>query len=114
EPLAIIAATVTLLVSASGVIAMLIPYAAEIYPVQRRATGAGIVAASSKFGGILGAVGGVLGIFSDLAISALIVAVPMALSVILLAKSGVETRGRRLEEIQRDVSVRDKPASVGD
>jgi putative MFS transporter len=112
-PVAFIVATVTLLVSASGVIAMLIPYAAEIYPVQLRATGAGIVAASSKFGGILGAISGVAGIFNDLAYSALLIAAPMALSAILLGRRGVETRGRRLEDIQNDVSVRPRaPATV--
>jgi putative MFS transporter len=112
-PIAFIVATVMLLVSASGVIAMLIPYAAEIYPVQLRATGAGIVAASSKFGGILGAIGGVAGVFNDLAYSALLIAAPMALSAILLGRRGVETRGRRLEDIQNDVSVRTRaPAAV--
>jgi putative MFS transporter len=109
-PLAFIVATVTLLVSASGVIAMLIPYAAEIYPVHLRATGSGVVAASSKFGGILGAVGGVLGVFNDIAWSALLIAAPMALSALLLARSGVETRGRRLEDIERDVSMRSRAA----
>jgi putative MFS transporter len=109
-PLAFIVATVTLLDSASGVIAMLIPYAAEIYPVHLRATGSGVVAASSKFGGILGAVGGVLGVFNDIAWSALLIAAPMALSALLLARSGVETRGRRLEDIERDVSMRSRAA----
>ena len=90
---------------------MLIPYAAEIYPVRFRATGSGVVAASSKFGGILGAIGGLLGAFNDLAFSALLIAVPMALSAVLLSRSGVETRGRRLEDIERDVSVRTRAAT---
>ncbi len=60
-----IAITALLLFSASGVIAMLIPYAAEIYPGDQRGTGSGVVAASSKVGGILGAAGGVLGIFGQ-------------------------------------------------
>ena len=58
--------TALLLVSSSGVIAMLIPYAAEIYPVHLRGTGSGVIAASSKFGGILGAGFGVLGVFGAL------------------------------------------------
>jgi putative MFS transporter len=95
-----VAASVALLVCVSGVIAMLIPYAAEIYPVHLRGTGAGIVAASSKFGGILGAGLGVLGFFDSILLSALLIAVPMALSAVLLWRSGVETRGFRLEEIQ--------------
>jgi putative MFS transporter len=92
--------TALLLVSASGVIAMLIPYAAEIYPADQRATGSGVVAASSKAGGILGAAGGVLGIFGNLGLSALLIALPLVLAAGLLLKSGIETRGRRLEQIQ--------------
>ena len=92
--------TAALLVSVSGVIAMLIPYAAEIYPVQLRGTGSGVVAASSKFGGILGAGLGVLGFFEHFALSALLIAIAMAVSAVMLLRSGIETRGQRLEEIQ--------------
>ncbi|WP_119719244.1 MFS transporter [Cognatilysobacter tabacisoli] len=99
EP-ATVVATAALLVSISGVIAMLIPYAAEIYPVHLRGTGSGVIAASSKAGGILGAGLGVMGFFSHFAWSALLIAVPMAVSAAMLWRSGVETRGRRLEEIQ--------------
>ena len=89
-----------LLLASSGVIAMLIPYAAEIYPVNLRGTGSGVIAASSKAGGILGAGFGVLGVFGHFALSALIIAVPMAIAALLLMRHGVETRGRRLEDIQ--------------
>jgi putative MFS transporter len=94
------AATAALLVSVSGVIAMLIPYAAEIYPVQLRGTGSGVIAAASKFGGILGAGLGLFGFFTQFALSALLIAVPMAISGVMLWRAGIETRGYRLEEIQ--------------
>jgi putative MFS transporter len=99
-----IACTVALLVNISGVIAMLIPYAAEIYPVHLRGTGSGSIAASSKFGGILGAGVGVLGFFSHFALSALLLALPMLAACVLLLRSGIETRGRRLEDIERALS----------
>ncbi|WP_449425752.1 MFS transporter, partial [Rhodanobacter lindaniclasticus] len=69
-------ATVLLLLSISGVIATLIPYAAEIYPVHLRSTGAGLIAGGSKLGGILGAVVGVLGLFDHFMLSALLIALP--------------------------------------
>ncbi|MBJ6983818.1 MFS transporter [Luteimonas sp. MC1750] len=94
------AAIAALLVSVSGVIAMLIPYAAEIYPLRLRGTGSGVIAASSKFGGILGAGLGVLGFFDHFALSAALLALPMAASAIMLGRSGVETRAQGLEEIQ--------------
>jgi putative MFS transporter len=99
-----------LLVSASGVIAMLIPYAAEIYPAHLRATGSGLIAASSKAGGILGAAGGVLGLFAEPGLASLVIAAPLALSALLLARSGIETRGRMLEQIQEEMSQRGKGA----
>jgi putative MFS transporter len=97
---ATVAATAALLVSVSGVIAMLIPYAAEIYPVALRATGSGLIAASSKLGGIFGAGLGVIGFFDHFAMSALAIALPMAVSGVMLWRAGVDTRGRSLEEIQ--------------
>ncbi|MGY4514944.1 MFS transporter [Lysobacter sp. HA18] len=96
----VIATVVALLISVSGVIAMLIPYAAEIYPVHLRGTGSGAVAASSKLGGILGAGLGVYGFFQNFAMSAFLIAIPMAVSMVMLLLSGIETRGVRLEDIQ--------------
>lgn len=101
---ALIIATAALLVSASGVIATLLPYAAEIYPVHLRATGSGVIAASSKFGGILGAGFGVLGLLGDLAVSAVLIAVPLAISAAMLMRAGINTRGKRLEEIQEAIA----------
>lgn len=97
--LAFAVAIVLLLISASGVIAMLIPYAAEIFPVHLRGTGAGLVAASSKLGGILGAFAGIFGLFNDLAFSALAICLPLAVAAFLLLRAGIDTRGLRLEEI---------------
>ena len=99
--LAVIAATVALLVAISGVIATMIPYAAEIYPVHLRGTGSGVIAASSKAGGILGAGLGVLGLFEHFMLSAIVIAVPMAISALMLMRAGIETRGHALEAIQR-------------
>lgn len=97
---ATVAATAALLIGVSGVIAMLIPYAAEIYPVHLRATGSGLIAASSKLGGILGAVLGVFGFFDHFALSALLIASTLAISAVMLWRAGIETRGRSLEEIE--------------
>lgn len=97
----VVACTVSLLVTISGTIATLIPYAAEIYPVHLRGTGSGVIAASSKAGGVLGAGLGVTGFFDHFALSALLIAMPMLAACALLLRSGVETRGRRLEEIER-------------
>jgi putative MFS transporter len=96
-----IAATVMLLIAISGVIATMIPYAAEIYPVHLRGTGSGLIAAGSKAGGILGAVLGVAGLFDSFLWSALVIAVPMTISGVMLWRGGVETSGHELEAIQK-------------
>lgn len=88
-----------LLVSSSGVIAMLIPYAAEIYPVHLRGTGSGVVAASSKFGGILGALLGVLGLFDQMALSGMVIMLALVTAAFLLQRHGIDTRGIRLEDM---------------
>jgi len=82
----------------------MLPYSAEIYPVHLRGTGSGLIAASSKAGGILGAALGVLGLFGHFALSALLIALSMAAAGWLLARHGVETRGHALEAIQRTLS----------
>lgn len=107
--LAMVVTTALLLVSSSGVIAMLIPYAAEIYPVHLRGTGSGVIAASSKFGGILGAGFGVAGVFEHFTASALLIALPMAVAALMLVRSGIETRGRRLEDIQAAFAAARRP-----
>ena len=96
-----IVATVLLLVAISCVIATMIPYAAEIYPVHLRGTGSGLIAAGSKAGGILGALLGVAGVFDSFLVSALVIAVPMSAAGAMLWRGGVETRGRELESIQK-------------
>lgn len=92
--------TVALLLSISGVIATLIPYAAEIYPVHLRSTGSGLIAGCSKLGGILGAGLGVASVFDHFMLSAMLIALPMAVSGWMLMRSGIETRGHGLEAIQ--------------
>jgi MFS transporter, putative metabolite:H+ symporter len=68
-------------------------------------TGSGVIAASSRFGGILGAGLALVGFFDNLVISAVLLAVPMVLSAALPWNSGMETRGFGLEEIQRAIKA---------
>jgi len=94
--------TVLLLVGLSGMIAMLSPYSAELYPTKLRATGTGVTASSSKLGGVVGpsAVAHILSIFPGLFIPAISLAVPLLVAAGALWINGRETSGRGLEEIQ--------------
>jgi putative MFS transporter len=85
-----------------GVIAMLSPYTAEVYPTRFRGTGSGLSAGSSKLGGLVAGVGSVTGLLAvsgDLSGPAIVVSIPMAVAALLVAARGLETRGRRLEDL---------------
>lgn len=94
--------TVVLLVCLSGMIAMLSPYAADLYPTKLRASGGGVSAGSSKAGGVIGpfAIARIMTIFPGLAIPAIAVALPLLLAATALFFNGMETSGERLEELQ--------------
>ncbi|MGQ0668257.1 MAG: MFS transporter [Actinomycetota bacterium] len=90
-----------LLVTSGGVISMLSPYTAEVYPTELRGTGSGLAAGSSKLGGILGppAAAAILGLWPGITGPALFSAIPLSVAAAVLAARGIETQGRRLEEI---------------
>jgi putative MFS transporter len=73
----------------------------ELYPTKLRATGGGLTAGSSKFGGVIGpwAVAPILVAYPGFMVPALAVAVPLLIAAVALWMNGRETSGRRLEEI---------------
>lgn len=101
---------VCLLVSLWGVIAVLAPYSAEVYPTRRRGGGAGLAAAASKFGGVLALAMGVAGLAPpSLAGAALLAAAAMLVAALAVGRFGIETRQRRLEEILDTGATRSVP-----
>lgn len=105
-----------LLAGSSGVISMLSPYTAEVYPTGVRGKGSGFAAACSKAGGMFGPplAAIVLATFSGFASLALLVAVPMTIATLVVAMKGVETRGLRLEDLQAgDEGLAELPRGSG-
>lgn len=98
---------VVLLIGSNSVIAVLMPYSSEIYPMHVRATGAGLAAASSKIGGILGVVLGLPVLAPGLVASAFAAAIPLGVAASILAFAGIETRQSRLEDIHARGEVRE-------
>jgi MFS transporter, putative metabolite:H+ symporter len=99
---AIVSMLALLYAATGGVIAMLSPYTAEVFPTRLRGTGSGLSAGSSKLGGLLGAIGTVTGVISvstGMLRPALLVSIPMAIAAIAVVARGLETRGRPLEEL---------------
>src|ERR1041385_710583 len=89
------------MIASTGVVSMLSPYAAEVYPTELRGTGSGLAAASSKLGGMIGPplVGTLLTGVGGIAIPALVTALPIGVAAIAMIFLGEETRARALEQI---------------
>ncbi len=100
-PPVLIAVIATLIVGTNGMIAVLLPYAAENYPLGSRGKATGLIAGSSKFGGVAVQGFALVGLIPTLGNAALLLTVPMAASAAMIAWAGRETRGRSLRELEQ-------------
>jgi putative MFS transporter len=87
------------ILGSSGVISMLLPYAAENYPLLIRGRATGWVAACSKLGGLGAQTLSVLGGVPRFTVVVLAIAAPAVAAAILVALFGHESRGRSLGEL---------------
>lgn len=100
RPLAFTLLLVCLLISLWGVISVLAPYSAEVYPTALRARGAGLAAGASKFGGVIALGMGVAGVAPPgVTGSAILTGAVMAIAALAMAVFGIETRRQPLERI---------------
>jgi len=99
-PPLLVAVIALLIVGSNGTIAVLLPYAAENYPLGIRGRATGLVAGSSKFGGVAVQAFALLGFIPTLAGAALALLAPMGVSAVLVGWAGRETRGRSLRELE--------------
>ena len=91
-----------LIVGTNGTIAVLLPYTAENYPLGTRGRATGLVAGSSKFGGVAVQVAALAGFAPTLVGAALVLLLPTAVSAGMVAWVGRETRGRSLRELEAE------------
>ena len=99
EPL-LIAVIALLIVGTNGMIAVLLPYSAENYPLGIRGRATGLIAGASKFGGVAVQGFALAGFIPTLVGAALALVAPLALSASLVSWAGRETRGRSLRELE--------------
>jgi putative MFS transporter len=99
-PPLLIAVIAMLIIGTNGMIAVLLPYSAENYPLGIRGRATGVVAGASKFGGVAVQGFALAGFIPTLAGAALALIAPMAISVGLVSWAGRETRGRSLRELE--------------
>lgn len=89
-----------LIVGSNGVIAMLLPYAAESYPLRIRGRATGWVAACTKGGGLAAQAIGLLGWVPAMAVVSWAILVPVLGALVLVALFCAETRGRDLRALE--------------
>jgi putative MFS transporter len=88
-----------LIVGTNGIIAMLLPYAAESFPLRVRGRATGWVAACSKVGGVFAQFLAIFALAPALGLAAILIMIPTALALVLLIWFGKETRGRDLRDL---------------
>jgi putative MFS transporter len=91
-----------LIVGTNALIAMLLPYAAESFPLRIRGRTTGTVAACTKAGGMFAQLLAILALVPALDAVSLIIIVPTIGALVLLAWFGKETRGRDLRDLDPD------------
>jgi putative MFS transporter len=96
----LIAVITMLIIGTNGMIAVLLPYSAENYPLGIRGRATGLVAGASKFGGVAVQGFALAGFIPTLAGAAAALIAPMAISAGLVSWAGRETRGRSLRELE--------------
>lgn len=91
-----------LIVGSNGIIAIVLPYTAESFPLRVRGRATGWVAACTKLGGLMAQGLTIGGVALAISASSLMVMVPTLLSLLLVAWFGQETRGRDLRQLDAD------------
>jgi putative MFS transporter len=91
-----------LIIGTNALIAMLLPYTAESFPLRIRARTTGLVAACSKGGGMVAQAAAVLALVPALGVVSMIILVPTAGALVLVGRYGKETRGRDLRDLDPD------------
>jgi putative MFS transporter len=91
-----------LIIGTNALIAMLLPYTAESFPLRIRGRTTGTVAACTKAGGMVAQLLAILALVPALSLVSILIMLPTAAALLLLAWFGKETRGRDLRDLDPD------------
>ena len=91
-----------LIIGTNALIAMLLPYTAESFPLRIRGRTTGTVAACTKAGGMVAQLLAILALIPPLSAVCVAIMVPTLAALILVSWFGKETRGRDLRELDPD------------
>ena len=91
-----------LILGTNGLLAVLLPYAAESYPLAIRGRATGWIAASTKAGGLAAQALGIAALVPPLGLAAALIAVPVVIGIALALRYCSETRGIDLRELEQE------------
>ena len=91
-----------LIIGTNALIAMLLPYTAESFPLRIRGRTTGTVAACTKAGGMVAQLVAIVTLVPPLSAVSIGIMVPTVAALILVAWFGKETRGRDLRDLDPD------------
>ena len=100
DPIVVIAVVALLIIGSNAAIAVLLPYTAENYALGVRGRATGLVAGSSKLGGVAVQTLALVGLVPSFGAAALILIAPMTAAGLLVGYAGRETRGRSLRDLE--------------
>ena len=90
-----------LIIGSNGILAILLPYASESYPLKVRGRATGWVAACTKAGGVLAQTLSITALVPPLGIAAGMIIVPILAALGLFIRFGTETRGLDLRSLEQ-------------
>lgn len=97
-----VAPVALLIVGSNGLLAILLPYASESYPLRIRGRATGLVAACTKAGGVCAQALSITALAPPLGLAALAITIPIVLALGLTVRFGVETRDLDLRSLELD------------
>src|SRR5713101_3684405 len=90
-----------LIIGSNGIIAILLPYASESYPIKIRGRATGWVAMFTKGGGVFAQWLAITALVPPLGVTAVIIMAPILITLGLFIRFGTETRGLDLRRLER-------------
>ncbi|MES1971955.1 MAG: MFS transporter [Pseudomonadota bacterium] len=100
-----------LIVGSNGILAILLPYTAESFPLRVRGRATGWVAACTKAGGLLAQGLSIAALIPSMGLAAAIIMAPGAVALALVAWFGRETRGGDLRDLDSVIGPAGAPAA---
>jgi putative MFS transporter len=95
-----------LIIGSNGIIAIILPYAAELFPFRVRGRATGWIAACSKAGGLIAQGLSISALVPPLGFAAAAIMAPIIIGFGLVARYGSETRGVDLRQVDANDSRR--------